>query len=96
MMAGVPRRPVRRSSRTPPRPLHGSLTGDRVETRGAVGWNVRTLAGSIKEYRCPGCHQLVQPGTGHLLVWPVQKGLLSAEAIDERRHWHSHCWQRGF
>lgn len=57
---------------------------------------MRDLRGSSKEYRCPGCHQAIRPGTAHLLVWPVEKALLSAEAIDERRHWHTPCWRRGF
>jgi len=60
-----------------------------------VPWNVRDLRGSsVKEYRCPGCQQLIRPGTAHLLVWPVQKALLSDDAIDERRHWHTACWRR--
>jgi hypothetical protein len=66
-----------------------------VETRAGAEWNVRALSGSVKEYVCPACHRSVRPGTGHVLVWPVHKGLLSADAIDERRHWHHDCWRRG-
>jgi len=29
-----------------------------------------------------------------VVAWPVEKALLSAEAIDERRHWHTACWSR--
>jgi hypothetical protein len=32
--------------------------------------------------------------TPHLVVWPVEKALLSADAMDERRHWHAACWER--
>lgn len=71
-----------------------AASNERVEDRGGVRWHVRDLRGSTKEYRCPGCHRTVAAGTAHLLVWPVEKALLSAEAIDERRHWHTACWRR--
>lgn len=67
-----------------------------VEQRRDGAWNVRRLTGasSAKAYTCPGCLRPVPPATPHVLVWPVEKALLSAEAIDERRHWHTACWQR--
>jgi hypothetical protein len=40
-----------------------------------------------KAYRCPGCNQEIAPGTAHLVVVPLQ-------AADERRHWHSACFDR--
>jgi len=40
-----------------------------------------------KLYVCPGCHQEIPPGTGHLVVVP-------AGAPDLRRHWHRPCWER--
>jgi hypothetical protein len=88
----VPRRHSRR--RVEPRPGR-AISTDRVEVRDGAQWHVRPLAGSSREYTCPACHQPVRPGTGHVLVWPVVKALLSAEAIDERRHWHTACWRRG-
>lgn len=59
-------------------------------------WYFRLLTGSssTKAYRCPGCDHLIVPATPHTVVWPVIKPLLSASAIDERRHWHSWCWRR--
>ena len=58
-------------------------------------WFVRPMRGSsTKDYRCPGCSQLIGRGTGHVLAWPVEKALLSESAIDERRHWHTACWAR--
>jgi hypothetical protein len=59
-------------------------------------WYVRQIRGSgaAKDYRCPGCGQLIRPATPHVVVWPVQKALLSEAAIDERRHWHTPCWTR--
>lgn len=42
---------------------------------------------ATKTYRCPGCDHEIPPGTGHEVVVPL-------EAVDERRHWHTGCWQR--
>ena len=59
-------------------------------------WIVRSVAGAaaVKQYRCPGCQQLIPPATPHVVVWPDVPGLLSASGIEERRHWHSACWRR--
>lgn len=40
---------------------------------------------ATKTYLCPGCNQDIGPGTGHLVVVPL-------EAPDLRRHWHQPCW----
>ena len=42
---------------------------------------------ATKTYRCPGCDHTIEPGTGHLVVVP-------RDAVDDRRHWHTACWQR--
>jgi hypothetical protein len=46
-----------------------------------------------KTYRCPGCDHEIPPGQGHEVVVP-------RAAPDDRRHWHTGCWQqavrRGF
>jgi hypothetical protein len=39
-----------------------------------------------KDYLCPACHNVVAPGEGHVVAWPVQ-------LVDDRRHWHHHCWR---
>lgn len=39
-----------------------------------------------KAYVCPGCHQTIPAGTGHLVVVP-------REEPDLRRHWHRPCWE---
>jgi hypothetical protein len=69
---------------------------DSVEDKADGSWYVRPLRGSSssKTYRCPGCDQVIRPATPHVVVWPVEKALLSESAIDERRHWHSACWSR--
>ncbi|MGH9103492.1 MAG: hypothetical protein ACRDYD_11015 [Acidimicrobiales bacterium] len=40
---------------------------------------------ATKGYLCPGCNQVIEPGTGHLVVVPLR-------ATEMRRHWHSPCW----
>jgi hypothetical protein len=42
---------------------------------------------ATKRYLCPGCHQDIPVGLGHLVVVP-------REAPDLRRHWHHACWER--
>jgi hypothetical protein len=39
-----------------------------------------------KAYRCPGCQNPIPPGTGHVVAWPQ-------DLVDDRRHWHLHCWR---
>ncbi len=41
---------------------------------------------ATKTYLCPGCNQDIGPGTGHVVVVPL-------EAPDLRRHWHRACWE---
>ncbi|RDH74089.1 hypothetical protein DVS77_33550 [Mycolicibacterium moriokaense] len=65
----------------------------RIET-GADGYDyeVKPIAASraTKTYRCPGCDHEIRPGTAHLVVWEADLG---ANAVDDRRHWHTPCWQ---
>ena len=84
------RRVTPRAAHTPRRPT------EQIALKADGSWYVRPLRGSsaAKDYRCPGCHQLIRPATPHVVVWPVEKALLSEAAIDERRHWHSPCWTR--
>ncbi|MGB9111966.1 MAG: hypothetical protein WCF24_04475 [Acidimicrobiales bacterium] len=42
---------------------------------------------ATKSYRCPGCNQEITPGVAHLVVVPLA-------AADERRHWHTSCFER--
>jgi hypothetical protein len=46
-------------------------------------------AAATKTYRCPGCNQVIGPGTAHVVVWPED-----AAGAEGRRHWHNVCWQR--
>lgn len=78
----------------PPRPLSDSLVtaADKVDG----GWMVQAMpAGrALKAYRCPGCEHEIRPGTPHVVAWPRLPGLLSASGVEERRHWHTACWNR--
>ncbi len=78
----------------PARPLSSSHASSAIKNDGR--WIVRNISGAaaVKNYRCPGCNQLISPGTPHLVAWPDTPGLLSASGLDERRHWHTSCWQR--
>ncbi|QNK79726.1 hypothetical protein [Nakamurella sp. PAMC28650] len=75
-------------------------------TRPGVGWQraqstrdgeflVRTVPGAVagKDYRCPGCQQIIAPGTAHLVVWPAWVSETEG-GVGDRRHWHTSCWQR--
>jgi hypothetical protein len=70
------------------------------QSRGDGDWIVRRVSGtaSTKAYRCPGCDQQILPNTPHVVAWPENPSLLAAiggaQSLDERRHWHTTCWQR--
>jgi len=62
----------------------------RAESGPDGDWVVRSVPGSAstKDYRCPGCDQLITAGTGHLVTWPAGEH----GTVADRRHWHSGCW----
>lgn len=59
-------------------------------------WAVRSVTGSAstKAYRCPGCDHEIRPATPHVVAWPVD-GPVDAHGagLQDRRHWHTACWQ---
>lgn len=58
------------------------------EWASAEGFSVRGVSGEKgKTYVCPGCHQVIRPGTPHLVV------MMDGE-LEGRRHWHTECWRR--
>lgn len=80
--------------RKPPRaqlPVSPAPLLSRVET-GPDGhpYEVRPIAAAraVKTYRCPGCDHEIRSGTAHVVVWLAE----SAEAVQDRRHWHTPCW----
>ena len=77
----------------PRRPEHlplRSAAGTRAESGPDGEWVVRSVPGasSAKDYRCPGCEQVIPAGAGHVVTWPAGE---YGSAID-RRHWHTACW----
>ena len=77
----------------PRRPEHVPLrpaAAVRRETGADGDWVVRTVPGSAgaKDYRCPGCDQLIPAGVAHLVTWPAGDD----GAVADRRHWHTGCW----
>ncbi|GAB2474351.1 ATP/GTP-binding protein [Jatrophihabitans fulvus] len=82
----MPRKNARRTAHA--RSL-GSGSVQTSERFAGETYTVRSVSGqsATKAYRCPGCAQLIPPGTPHVVVWPY--GDLDAA---DRRHWHRACW----
>ncbi|GAB76688.1 hypothetical protein [Austwickia chelonae] len=64
---------------------------ERRENHPDGDWFVRRVAGRDpgRRYLCPGCQQTLAGDIAHVVVWPAD-GL---GGLDDRRHWHSRCWQ---
>ena len=71
--------------------LHG---GGRLEEHPDGPWRVRPVAGASasKSYLCPGCRQAIPAGTPHVVAWPAEH-LGPFGGPDDRRHWHTPCWE---
>ncbi|MFW0119454.1 ATP/GTP-binding protein [Rothia sp. P5764] len=67
----------------------------RVERAGDGDWFVQYIPpmNAQKTYTCPECMTSIRPGVAHLVVWQEDHMFGSQRAIEERRHWHQHCWQ---
>jgi hypothetical protein len=80
-------RPWQRSGAQAEDDLVRALSGTWSVPVAEPGVEVRRVqpAQALKTYLCPGCQQEVKPGTGHLVVVPL-------DAPDLRRHWHNPCW----
>ncbi len=67
-----------------------SAAATRVEVAADGWWQVRRVSGAsaTRDYRCPGCDQVVTAGTPHVVAWPAGE----YGSVDERRHWHTPCW----
>ncbi len=78
----------RRAPEGEPRPLGGAH--EDVEEHPDGDWVVRRISGSAstKTYRCPGCDQEIRPATPHVVAWPADR----SAGEEDRRHWHSACW----
>lgn len=78
-----------------PRPLNSGAFA-RLDQKADGAWMVQSMPAdaATKTYTCPGCNQVVVPGTAHVVAWPREASIGSLSAVDERRHWHTSCWQR--
>ena len=75
--------------RVEPRPLGDVFGRTEPGPYGDELYMVRTVPGTraVKTYRCPGCDHEIPPGTAHVVAWRTHGG------EDDRRHWHTGCWQ---
>lgn len=90
----------RRSGKRPYSGGHVPLDMDRLgslprQEAGPDGedFKVRTVRGSDKTYRCPGCDQEIGPGTSHVVAWPAEHIWGTEAGAQDRRHWHTACWR---
>jgi hypothetical protein len=85
---------TRRPARAQTRPL--SASHSRADLKADGRWILRTLPGAsaVQTYRCPGCQADIRPGTAHLVAWPDDPGWMAESGVEQRRHWHTSCWQR--
>lgn len=78
----------------PPRPL--GVTARRAERKADGRWVVQAVPAqsAVKPYLCPGCNQRIEPGEAHTVAWPHEPAIGSSSPLDDRRHWHTPCWNR--
>lgn len=67
----------------------------RTETKRDGLWNVQpqSATSAVKEYTCPGCGLVIEPGVAHVVAWRADGLFGEADDLAGRRHWHSHCWK---
>nr|WP_245541547.1 ATP/GTP-binding protein [Smaragdicoccus niigatensis] len=67
-----------------------SASAQRVQSGPGGDYLVRDIPGgrAVKAYRCPGCDHEIRPGTAHVVVWRND----GFHGADDRRHWHTGCW----
>jgi hypothetical protein len=85
-------RPNRRRRDDVPLNVDRALGGaPRRESYAGGEWFVRrvTGAGASWAYLCPGCQQTIAMGAPHVVAWPAD----GMGGLDDRRHWHTGCWE---
>lgn len=80
-----------RRSKDAERPLSPAFAAQSRQAHADGDWIVRKVSGAAaaKDYRCPGCDQVIPPATAHVVAWPAEDG---ERGLDHRRHWHTPCW----
>lgn len=56
-------------------------------------FQVRSIPAAAKAYRCPGCQQVIQVGTPHIVAWTEESDWGMEAGVENRRHWHASCWR---
>jgi hypothetical protein len=85
----MPRRHHRRDDAAPPVDPERARRVEIVQQWTDGDWLVRTVSGSPKTYRCPGCDHEIAPGIAHVVAWPAD----GRGDLTDRRHWHTPCWR---
>ena len=90
-----PRRPHKAPEEFPPLTADILNRGRSTELRSGRSWIVQNVAAgtSAKEYTCPGCHLIIQPGAAHVVAWREDGVLGDEDDLRNRRHWHRQCWR---
>lgn len=67
----------------------------RTETKRGVRYVVQPISekNALKDYSCPGCQQTIPPGQAHVVAWEEESIRGASRAVEDRRHWHNHCWR---
>ena len=78
----------------PVRPLDTSRHASARETTDGT-YLVRDVPAdrATKPYTCPGCQNPIPPGTAHVVAWPSTPRFGAGSGLEDRRHWHKHCWR---
>ncbi len=77
-----------------PRPLDTSRHTSRASTRSG-SFLVRDIPAdrATKVYTCPGCRNPISAGMAHVVAWPETPSMGFDSGVEQRRHWHKHCWR---
>ncbi|MDO5091973.1 MAG: hypothetical protein Q4D79_00900 [Propionibacteriaceae bacterium] len=79
----------------PARPLNTARYATKRDLRAGV-FLFRDVSAdrAAKRYTCPGCNNPIHVGTAHIVAWPEEPSLGFDTGVEERRHWHQHCWRQ--
>lgn len=92
---------ARRSRKRPYAQPHRPLDMERLasvarsQTRLGCEYRVQRVAVGLKQYTCPSCHGIIAVGSSHVVAWRTDTFTTAENQLQERRHWHTSCWQRG-
>lgn len=69
----------------------------RTETKRGESYTVQPISerNAKKTYTCPGCHVPIAPGVAHVVAWRNDGIMGESQGVQDRRHWHNHCWKIG-